>query len=460
MNISLYDTYAREKREFKPIKAGQVGLYCCGPTVYNYAHIGNLRTYIFEDVLRRTLEINGYEVQHVVNITDVGHLVSDADDGEDKMEAGSARTGKSAWEIAELYTEAFKSDLQQLNILPPSLWCKATDHIAEQIADIEKIFAKGLAYVTSDGVYFDTAKQPSYGHLARLDKDGLQGGSRVELGEKRHATDFALWKFSPAESQRQMEWDSPWGKGFPGWHIECSAMAARYLAPLFDIHCGGKDHISVHHCNEIAQSEACHDTRLANYWLHGYFLEVDKMKMSKSSGEFLRLQTLLDKKIDPLAYRYLCLSAHYRNDLTFSWDSLDSAAIALNRLRQQYISWDTDPTEPDEVLVQRFMACINDDLNSSKAMAVVWDLVKSELPSKTKKATTDVFDKVLGLGLNIWQPIVSEIPADIQALADKREAARLAKDWASADAARDALLEKGYEILDTPDGPEVKQRPQ
>ena len=458
MKVCLYDTYAREKREFIPINSGQVGLYCCGPTVYNYAHIGNLRTYIFEDLLRRTLEMNGFEVRHVVNITDVGHLVSDADDGEDKMEAGSARTGKSAWEIAELYTDAFESDLRQLNILPPTVWCKATDHIAEQITDIKKIYDKGLAYVTSDGVYFDTAKQPNYGYLARLDKDGLQGGSRVDLGEKRQATDFALWKFSPAGKQRQMEWDSPWGKGFPGWHIECSAMAARFLSPLFDIHCGGKDHISVHHCNEIAQAEACYDTRLANYWLHGYFLEVDKAKMSKSSGEFLRLQTLLDKGIDPLTYRYLCLSAHYRSDMTFSWESLDAASVALNRLRQQYISWDANYAEPDKNLVQRFMACINDDLNTSKAMAVVWDLAKSDLPSKTKRATTRYFDKVLGLGLEAWQPAVNEIPPDIQELADKREEARLEKDWASADKARDALLERGYEILDTQDGPVVKHR--
>ena len=458
MKICLYDTYAREKREFVPIKPGQVGLYCCGPTVYNYAHIGNLRTYIFEDLLRRTLEINGFEVRHVVNITDVGHLVSDADDGEDKMETGSARTGKSAWEIAELYTDAFKSDLRHLNIMPPTVWCKATDHIVEQIADIEKIYAKGLAYVTSDGVYFDTAKQPSYGYLARLDKDGLQGGSRVDLGEKRQATDFALWKFSPAGKRRQMEWDSPWGKGFPGWHIECSAMAARFLAPLFDIHCGGKDHISVHHCNEIAQAEACYDTHLANYWLHGYFLEVDKAKMSKSSGEFLRLQTLLDKEIDPLTYRYLCLSAHYRSDMSFSWDSLNGAAIALNRLRQQFFNWDTNHAEPDTKLVQRFMACINDDLNTPKAMTVVWNLAKCELPSKTKRATASFFDKVLGLGLETWLPVVSEIPPDIQELADKREQARLDKDWASADKARDALLVRGYEILDTPDGPVVKHR--
>lgn len=256
MTITLYDTYAREAREFKPITDGEAGLYCCGPTVYNYAHIGNLRTYVFEDVLRRVLEVNGYKVNHVVNITDVGHLVSDADDGEDKMAAGAKRTGKTAWEIAEIYTDAFLEDLTLLNIKTPTVLCKATDHIAEQIEAIKQIEVKGLTYITSDGVYFDTSQDPEYGYLARLDREGLQGGARVQQGEKRNVTDFALWKFSPPDEQRQMEWESPWGKGFPGWHIECSAMAAKYLGPLFDIHCGGKDHIPIHHSNEIAQAQA------------------------------------------------------------------------------------------------------------------------------------------------------------------------------------------------------------
>ncbi|MGB5706482.1 MAG: cysteine--tRNA ligase, partial [Arenicellales bacterium] len=267
MKIELYDTYTRSLREFKPLKPGQVGIYACGPTVYNYAHIGNLRTYVFEDVLRRTLEMAGYTVNHVVNITDVGHLTSDADTGEDKMEKGAQRTGKSAWEIANLYTQAFKIDLELLNILEPVTWCRATDHIAEQIQDIQTIENAGYTYITNDGVYFDTSKLEHYGHLARLDVEGLKSGSRVELGEKRNATDFALWKFSPQNQKRQMEWDSPWGVGFPGWHIECSAMSVKFLGKLFDIHCGGKDHIPVHHSNEIAQSEACHGTHLANYWL-------------------------------------------------------------------------------------------------------------------------------------------------------------------------------------------------
>ena len=244
-------------------------MYACGPTVYNYAHIGNLRTYLFEDVLRRVLEFNGFKVKHVMNITDVGHLVSDSDTGEDKMEVGSRRTGKSAWEIAGEFAQAFKDDLSQLNIIEPTIWCKATDHISEQIEMIRLIEAKGLAYRTSDGIYFDTSHSPDYGYLARLDVHGLQAGARVERGEKRNITDFALWKFSPPDQKRQMEWDSPWSVGFPGWHIECSAMSAKYLSDFFDIHCGGEDHIPVHHTNEIAQTEACHGTHLANFWMQG-----------------------------------------------------------------------------------------------------------------------------------------------------------------------------------------------
>ncbi|MFN2190427.1 MAG: class I tRNA ligase family protein, partial [Candidatus Promineifilaceae bacterium] len=284
MMLKLYDTYERRVREFTPLNPEKVTLYACGLTVYDYAHIGNLRTYIFEDILRRTLEYNGYKVEHVQNITDVGHLVSDADTGEDKMEVGTQRTGMSAWEIAELYTEAFKNDLHQLNIYEPTIWCKATDHIQEQIDMVRCIEEKGYTYRTSDGIYFDTSKMDNYGYLARLDVQGLQAGTRIDMGEKRNPTDFALWKFSPPDKQRQMEWDSPWGVGFPGWHIECSTMAAVYLGKFFDIHCGGEDHIPVHHTNEIAQTQACYGTNLANFWMHGYFLQLNEMKMAKSAG--------------------------------------------------------------------------------------------------------------------------------------------------------------------------------
>jgi len=458
MTLKLYDTYERRLREFEPIVSGKAGLYCCGPTVYNHAHIGNLRTYVFEDVLRRALEINGFEVRHVVNITDVGHLVSDADDGEDKMAAGARRTGKTAWEIAEIYTDAFLADLQHLNVLSPTVWCKATDHIAEQIECIQLIEASGLTYATSDGIYFDTAKDPGYGYLARLDRKGLQAGSRVEQGEKRSNTDFALWKFSPSEEQRQMEWQSPWGKGFPGWHIECSAMAAKYLGPLFDIHCGGKDHIPIHHSNEIAQAQACYGTRLSNYWMHGYFLQTDKAKMSKSTGEFLRIASLIEREYDPIAYRFLCLLAHYRSDITFSWDNLDSAATALQRLREAYFSWETGG-KSDSAFYARFLDVVNDDLNTSQAIALSWELVKSDLPNAVKRATLDSFDRVFGLKLSEWQPAEqSDIPAEVVALAEKRMQARADKDWVAADAARDKISALGYDILDTAEGFELKRR--
>ncbi len=458
MTLSLYDTYKRELREFIPIKDdGNVGLYCCGPTVYNYAHIGNLRTYIFEDVLRRVLEHNNYQVNHVVNITDVGHLVSDADDGEDKMEAGSARTGKTAWEIADIYTQAFFEDLEHLNIKKPTIVCKATDHIAEQIADIEKIEAKGMTYITSDGVYFDTSQDPEYGYLARLNIDGLQEGARVEKGEKRNPTDFALWKFSPADEQRQMEWESPWGKGFPGWHIECSAMATKYLGPLFDIHCGGKDHIPIHHSNEIAQAQACYGTKLSNYWMHGYFLQTDKAKMSKSSGDFLRMQTLIDQGHDPISYRFLCLLAHYRSDINFSWDTLQSATTALNRLRETYYRWPDNGTANTEY-VDRFTSFVNDDLNTSQAIALIWELVKtSDITDADKKATVTLFDNILGLLLPEWEPAAqAEVPEQIKDLVAARQKARADKDWPAADKARDDLAVLGYEVVDTPDGPEVR----
>ena len=269
MALHLFDTYARQARPFAPLEPPSVRLYACGPTVYNYQHIGNLRTYLFEDILRRTLEYSGYQVQHVVNITDVGHLTSDGDTGEDKMEAGSRRTGMTAWEMAAHYTADFQEKLEWLNVLTPHTWCRATEHIEEQIAAIASIEEKGYTYRTDDGIYFDTSKLDDYGYLARLDIEGLQGGQRVDLGQKHKITDFALWKFSPADKERQMEWESPWGKGFPGWHIECTAMSAKYLSPQFDIHCGGEDHIPVHHTNEIAQAQACYDTRLAEFWLHG-----------------------------------------------------------------------------------------------------------------------------------------------------------------------------------------------
>jgi cysteinyl-tRNA synthetase len=457
MTLQLFDTYTRSRRDFAPLQPPAVGLYACGPTVYDYAHIGNLRTYIFEDILRRVLDFNGYTVTHVMNITDVGHLVSDADTGEDKMEKGARRTGKSAWAIAEFYTQAFKEDLRHLNILDPTIWCRATEHIPEQIEAIRCIEAKGFTYRTSDGIYFDTSRFPGYGRLARLDITGLQAGVRIDMGEKRHPTDFALWKFSPSGHKRQMEWESPWGVGFPGWHIECSAMSARYLGIFFDIHCGGEDHISVHHTNEIAQTEACHGTRLANYWLHGHFLQLDEAKMAKSTGDFLRVQTLMERGYDPLAYRFFCLSAHYRAKLNFTWDSLDGAATALQRLRLATDSWGR-PDRADAEYMQKFTEQINDDLNLPRAMAVTWDMVRSGLPAATKKATLLQFDRVLGLRLTKRGPPEEAVPEALMTLVQQRQQARAEKRWKDADALREQIKVAGYEIEDRPAGPRVHPR--
>jgi cysteinyl-tRNA synthetase len=452
MPLALYDTWSRTVRPFSPIHAGQAGMYCCGPTVYDHAHIGNLRTYLFEDVLRRALIRNGYEVRHIVNITDVGHLTSDADEGEDKMEKGSRRTGESAWAIARHYTDAFVADWRALNLLEPTLWCRATDHIGEQIAFIDELERAGYVYRTNDGLYFDTSKQDDYGYLARLDRAGLQAGKRVALGAKRNITDFALWRFTPPGVKRQMEWDSPWGRGFPGWHIECSAMSAKYLGAWFDIHCGGEDHIAVHHSNEIAQTQAAHGTRLANFWMHGHFLTLDAdTKMSKSSGDFIRLQTLVSRNIDPLAYRYLCLTAHYRSKLSFSWAALEAAQTALTRLRNLYWSW-PEGGRADAEFTARFDAQVNEDLNLPRALAVAWELAKSTLPPATLRATMDSFDTVLGLGLRDWKPVKSDIPENIATLLTERAQARADKDWAKADRLRQTLSTLGWKVEDSKDG--------
>jgi cysteinyl-tRNA synthetase len=460
--LLLYDNYTRSLRPFTPLAAaGTVGLYTCGPTVYDYQHIGNYRTFLFEDVLKRVLRWNGYAVRHVMNITDVGHLTSDADTGEDKMEKGARRTGKTAWEIAALYTDAFLADLKLLHIEDPTVLCRATDHIREQVEFIADIERNGYTYRTSDGIYFDTAKQKDYGYLARLDVKGLEAGKRVDLGEKRHATDFALWKFSPAGERRQMEWDSPWGRGFPGWHIECSAMAQKYLGDYFDIHCGGEDHIPVHHTNEIAQTEARCGTRLANFWLHGYFLLQNDAKMAKSAGEFLRLQSLVDRGYDPLAYRYLCLTGHYRGQLNFTWDALDAAATALDRMRNgvHALRGAADPAvPPDPGYVERFTAEINDDLNLPRALAVAWEALRGDLPGAARHATLCRFDDVLGLGLAAWKPRQETVPGEVRALAESRWAARRAKDWAEADRLRALLTAAGWEMKDGPAGYELKRR--
>lgn len=456
MAIHLYDTYTRSLRELHAIEPGRIGLYACGPTVYDYAHIGNLRTYLFVDLLRRTLECAGFQVNHVMNITDVGHLTSDQDTGDDKMEKGSLRTGKSAWEIAKEYTQAFNEDLALLNIQQPATSCRATDHIAEQIEFIADLERKGYTYRTGDGIYFDTSRQPDYGYLARLDRAGLQSGKRVDIGEKKQITDFALWKFSGTVGLRQMEWDSPWGVGFPGWHIECSAMSARHLGEYFDIHCGGEDHVPVHHSNEIAQSEARYGTRLANFWLHGAFLKNGESKMSKSGGSFVRLQTLIDRGIDPLAYRYLCLTTHYRSQLNFTDDALNSAANGFDRMRMLVHRLGA-PQVPDDDYLRRFRAELSNDLNLPRALALAWELLKSELPDGVKKATMLCFDETFGLRLASWQPVVVSIPQALLELMAQRELARNERRWLDADRMRAQARDIGYELDDTPEGQQARK---
>jgi len=459
--VIIYNTLSRKKEELKPIKAGHVGLYTCGPTVYNYAHIGNLRSYLFEDWLKRTLIYNKYEVRHVMNVTDVGHLVGDGDAGEDKMETGAAREGKTAWEIAQYYFEAFKKDLADLNIVEPTIWCKATDNIPEQIDLIKILEKKGFTYLTSDGVYFNTNKFPAYNQLSHLKLEDLEEGARVEKNpEKKNPTDFALWKFSPAGVKRQMEWESPWGLGFPGWHIECSAMSLKFLGSERDIHCGGVDHINVHHTNEIAQSEAATGEKFFNYWMHGAFLNiVGGKKMSKSADNFLTLDNALVKKgLSPLAYRYAAASVHYRKPMEYSEDSFRQSQNAWNNLIKQVASLGDEAGEINEIWRHSFVAAISDDLNIPQALAITQDLLKSDLAPEIKLATVLNFDKVLGFGLDRAKDFLtseiafSELSNEVQALALARETARQHKDFAESDRLRDEIKSRGYCVEDTKDG--------
>lgn len=459
--LTLYNTLTRTKESFIPRHNDEVRMYTCGPTVYNFLHIGNIRTYIFEDILKRTLVANGYSVNHVMNITDVGHLTNDSDFGEDKMEKGALREGKTAWEIAEYYTKIFQEDFRALNILPPNVSCKATDNIPEQIAMVQTLIEKGYTYETSDGIYFDTTKVADYGKLANLSKQQLKAGARVEMGEKKNPHDFALWKFSPANEQRQMEWDAFGRKGFPGWHIECSAMSIKYLGEQFDIHCGGIDHVPLHHTNEIAQSEAVTGKiPWVKYWLHGEFLTItddagtDK-KMAKSGDNFITLRTLIEHGISPLAYRYWLLQTHYRKQLTFSWEALRGAEQGLERL---YRAIQTDETgKADAACVSQFMERANDDLHIPEALALVWDMLKSDLPLGTKRATAIACDQILGLGIAEKNFDVLELPSDVKKLLDEREIARQDHDWTKSDQLRDTIAERGFMVEDTKDGQTVKK---
>jgi cysteinyl-tRNA synthetase len=527
MDISVHNTLTGKKEVFVPLKKGQVTMYNCGPTVYDYAHIGNLRSYVFADVLRRMFEYNGYVVNQVINITDIGHLSGDGDEGEDKMTKALKREGKpmtlsAMREVADFYFEKFKDDLSALNIELPTHFPFASDHIAEDIEIIKKLSEKGFTYTTSDGIYFDTSKFPEYGKLGNqvasdnaptsAQSSGEAKHSRIGVNpEKKNARDFALWKFSSvipalsrnpetkAETQNWMPdqvrhddttlgYDAPFGKGFPGWHIECSAMSRKYLGQPFDIHTGGIDHIPVHHNNEIAQSESAYDTPLAIYWMHNAFLNIPKFnlplvrnlfnkKMAKSTENFITLQTLIDEGIHPLAYRYLLLTARYSSPVNFSWQALEGAKIAWAKILMHVneLSLDNSLSDPEATKDYRkkFYEYINDDLDTPKALALVWEIIKNEsISGKNKYELLLKFDKVLGLEINktvgIEFPedlkkfiknrnIKVEIPTEIQKLIDERNTARAEKDFELSDNLRMQIENLGFVLKDTDSGTEVEK---
>lgn len=471
--LRLYNTMTRSVERFVPINPPKVGLYTCGPTVYNYAHIGNLRTYIFEDVLRRVLTFNGYDVKHVMNVTDVGHLVSDMDSGEDKMEVGARRENKSAWELAEFYFAAFRKDMARLSLKEPHIWCKATEHIPDQIEFIKKLEEKGYTYIIEDGVYFDTSKVPSYGKLVQLDREGLKAGARIDMVEgKRNVTDFVVWKFSPKDKQRQMEWDSPWGKGCPGWHIECSVMSIKYLGEQFDIHTGGVDHAPIHHTNEIAQSEAYTGKDWVKYWMHGEFLVLDKeQKMSKSKDNIITVDTLIEYGYDPLAYKYFCFNGHYRKQLVFSMEALEAASKAYTRLKSRIGEFKKYTDEHgqgkgSEEYMAKFREAINNDLNMPLALGIMWDLVNdAKVAPNDKYETLLIFDQIFGLDFykvkyeeHDETEECNEVSQDILKMVEDRDTARRNKDFATADKIRKELAEKGYILIDTPQGTKIERR--
>ncbi len=471
--MRLFNTLSRSVEDFRPLKAGHVGIYTCGPTVYSYAHIGNMRAYIFADVLRRSFELFGYDVKHVMNITDVGHLTGDGDEGEDKLELGSRREGLDAWAVAKKYTEAFFAHTAMLNIERPTIVCKATDYIPEQIAMVQALADKGFAYTTEDGVYYDTSRFPTYAQLGRLDVEGLQEGHRVDMGGKRQKTDFALWKLSKPAEHRCMEWDAPWGRGFPGWHIECSAMASKLLGDQFDIHTGGVDHIPIHHTNEIAQSEgASGKSPFVRYWMHGEFLVTsDEAKMSKSAGKTLTVQSLADQGIPPLAFRLLVLQCHYRKQLKFTDENMAGAVRGFERLRHlaQKALQAAGGHQQAVVLSQggdkyrrQIHTALTADLNTPQALASLFGLLEDQQlsPAEQVDLAAEV-DQVLGLGLLSPAPNMVEAPppAALLALLDERNQARSAKQWQRADQLRGEIARHGYDIHDAPSGTSLKRRP-
>lgn len=444
--MKIYNTATKQKEEFKPILKNEVGIYSCGPTVYSSPHIGNMYAYVCWDVLVKTLNYLGYKTNWVMNVTDVGHLTSDADSGEDKMEKGSKKEGLSVWEIARKYENEFLENLKELNINTPWKMPRATEHIEEQIDLIKKIEANGFTYKTSDGIYFDTSKFVDYGKFANLNLEKLKEGARVEVNEeKKNPSDFALWKFSPVNEKRQMEWDSPWGVGFPGWHIECTAMSTKYLGEVFDIHTGGEDHIPVHHTNEIAQGFGGFGHNTANYWMHNAFITFSGSKISKSSGGLYTVENLKEMGFDPLAYRYLVLGSHYRKGMEFSVDSLKAAQTALNKLRSYKVE---SSSSLNQEFRQEFVELISNDLAMPEVLALVWKVAKSDLNPNNKWATILEMDKVLGLNLN-KEIEKEEIPEEILKLVEERKQAREAKNWSESDRLREVIKNKGYLVEDS-----------
>lgn len=461
MTVRLYDTMSRAVKEFVPIEEGKAGLYCCGPTVYNFAHIGNLRTFIFEDLLHRTLVKAGYSLTHVMNITDVGHLTGDGDDGEDKMEKSARESGRSVWDIAEFYTKAFFDDEKDLNIIRPDIVCKATDHINDMIEIIKKLEEGGHTYISGGNVYFSIDTIDDYGKLAKLNLDDLKEGARIEVdSNKRNPKDFVLWFTNSKFKDQAMQWPSPWGTGYPGWHIECSAMSSRYLGSHFDIHCGGIDAIPVHHTNEIAQSEAAFGQKpWVNYWCHGEFLLNDKGKMSKSSGEFLTLSLLKEKGYDALDYRYFCLGGHYRSQLKFSFESLDQARSARQTLMRRLAECSTAKadgiSEGARHYLDAFYEAMFNDLKAPQALAALWSMMRdSDIPDGEKWLAALEMDSILGLSLEKAQEKEEpqEADADALALVEQRSEAKKAKNYALADEIRARLASMGYKVVDTPKG--------
>lgn len=465
MELSFYNTLGRQLMPFIPLEKGKAGMYTCGPTVYNYAHIGNLRTYLFEDFLRRVLEFLGFQVKHVMNVTDVGHLTDDADSGEDKMLKSSRESGRSVWEIAEMYTRAFFRDTDRLNILRPTITCKATEHIPEMIQLVQRLEERGFTYESGGNIYFSIDRFPDYGKLALLDIQDLKAGARTGIdSNKRNPHDFVLWFTRSKFEHQTMLWDSPWGKGYPGWHLECSAMSMKYLGEQFDIHCGGVDHIPVHHTNEIAQSEAATGKKpWVRYWLHGEFLLIDREKMSKSKGGFLTLERLIEEGFDPLDYRYFCLGGHYRSQLQFSFEGLKAARTARKNLLERISRWErprpedkTHYSEKGNMYLENFRSHLSMDLNTPQALADLWALVKDpDLDQREKHRLVQEMDRVLGLHLT---EIVEEpLDPELEALIQEREQARKARDFVRSDEIRDLLKSRGILLEDTPAGTRWKR---